>query len=344
MKKRVLFACATLCGLTGMAWAQSTVTVFGVIDLNLRSVSNSGGTSLRSMGTDGISSSRFGFRGTEDLGSGLKTSFWLESAFSPDVGTSNATKFFNRASWVSLESSRLGELRLGREYTPTAYIHTAFDPFNGTGVGSSKNTSNVKDLIPTYTRADNSISYFLPPDLGGFYGHAMVALGEGGPGKHLGASLGWASGPARLVAGYGRTDLVLGGARRGITRSIAASYDFGFAKLLAEYNMDDFETPASVRQRDKRWFIAGTVPMGSGQFKVLYGRTDQSGTPALDANDSSQIAVGYQYNLSRRTALYGNYARLHNKGTGRQFIAAGPAAIAAGGTSRGIEAGIRHTF
>ena len=157
MKKSVL-ALAVLGTFAGVASAQSSVTMFGVVDLNVMSVDNDDRT--YSMGTDGMSSSRLGFRGVEDLGGGLKASFWLEMGLATDTGRNASiwgngrlkhwarndnALFFNRRSTVSL-SNQWGELRLGRDYTPTFWSWTVFDPFGTNGVGSATNLALSSSL------------------------------------------------------------------------------------------------------------------------------------------------------------------------------------------------------
>lgn len=337
-----------LFGLTATALAQPSLTLFGVVDTNVRNIRNSGAGSSWSMGTDGISSSRFGLLGVEDLGGGLTASFWLESAFSGDTGVTPA-RIWHRESYVALSGS-FGEVRLGRDYTPAAWNNTDFDPFNATGVGNSKNISNLGNLapgsIPTYTRADNAIGYFTPENLwGGLYAQAMYSFGENAPGKYLGARVGWASGPLKVAMAYGRTDIDTSGSVRATVFNVGASYEFGFAKLIFQYNRDSngsIPTP----DRDERWLIGFTMPVGPGQLKASYARNNQRGTSAQAANDAQQIAVGYQYNLSRRTAVYANWALLANKGTGVMTIPprTAPADMTPGGKSQGFEAGIRHRF
>ena len=152
MKKSVL-ALAVLGAFAGAASAQSSVTMFGVIDLNVQTVSNN--ERVYGMSTDGMASSRLGFRGVEDLGGGLKAGFWLEAGLAPDTGRSNTNGnwgsgtenqlIFNRRSTVSL-SNQWGELRLGRDYTATFWSWTVFDPFGTNGVGAATNLALGGDL------------------------------------------------------------------------------------------------------------------------------------------------------------------------------------------------------
>src|SRR5437867_5276807 len=181
--KKSLLALAVLGAFAGAASAQSSVTLFGIVDVNARYVKN-GDVKAKSLGTDGINSSRLGFRGVEDLGGGLKAGFHLEAGTNPDVGTTNA-KFFNRRSTVSLLGG-FGEVRLGRDYTPSFWNLTVFDPFGTNGVASFTNliqsggfTTPLMSGAGTLVRADNTIGYFLPTGIGGIYGQAHVADNEG---------------------------------------------------------------------------------------------------------------------------------------------------------------------
>lgn len=340
--QRPLFTFAALAVLAGTAAAQSAVSIYGVLDANARNVSNSGSGSTHSLSTDGISSSRLGFQGIEDLGGGLNARFRLEAAVSPDSGTTQQ-RFWHRESWVSL-GGRFGDVRLGRDYTPSAWNHTDFDPFNATGVGNSKNISNLNSVIPTYTRADNSIGYLLPRDLGGLYGQAMYAFGENAPGKHLGARIGWLSGPLNVAVGWGRTDMGTSRDQKGTVLSSGITYSFAPVKLYFQHNRDVSDNGPAVDRKDSRWLVGAMLPIAStAVLKVSYGRTDQSGTAAQDAADARQIAVGVQYNLSTRTALYANHARLENKGGGVMKIPGG-GDITPGGSSKATEFGLRHRF
>src|SRR5882672_574647 len=188
------------------AYAQSTVTLFGVLDVNARYVKN-GDQKIKSLSGNGVNTSRLGVRGTEDLGDGLKAGFWLETGLNVDSGTqSDATRFWNRRATVSL-SGNFGEVRLGRDYTPTYLGYSDYDPFGDNGLAASgKFDSSLGTARDTGTRADNQIMYLTPGNLGGFYGRAAVAAGEGTAGKkYYGGRAGWAAGPIDVSASYGQT-------------------------------------------------------------------------------------------------------------------------------------------
>src|SRR5512137_1852988 len=175
MKKSAL-ALAVLGAFAGAASAQSSVTLFGVVDVNMRYVNND--STAYSLSQDGMASSRLGFRGVEDLGGGMKASFWLEGALGPDTGTGTSSYgsgsttgpgglMFRRRSTVSL-SNQWGELRLGRDYTPTFWNWTVFDPFGTNGVGAATNLvlgaelasqTSGGDAFGTLVRANNTVQY-----------------------------------------------------------------------------------------------------------------------------------------------------------------------------------------
>ena len=342
MKK--LATLAALAAISAGAAAQSNVTLFGVLDVNARYVKN-GDEKMKSLAGNGLNTSRLGIRGTEDLGDGLKAGFWLESGINVDSGTqSDATRFWNRRTTVSLLGN-FGELRLGRDYTPTYLGYTDYDPFGDNGVAaSSKFDSSLGTARDTGTRADNQIMYLTPANLGGFYGRAAVAAGEGTAGKkYYGARAGWAAGPVDVSASYGQTTVApLAGDDKFKTADVGASYDFGVVKAMGYYTQSKFAS-----QKIATYSVGAIVPFGVSQIKAAYTHANASGTDGagvnVDANDADQVAVGYIYNLSKRTAVYGTAAYVKNKGNATFAVASSPT-IVPGAKSTGVEVGLRHSF
>ncbi|MDM0075889.1 porin [Variovorax sp. J2P1-59] len=308
--KKSLVALAAL-AVAGVASAQSSVTLFGVVDAAVSGYSNktedvfgnSVTTKRTALSNSGYNSSRLGFRGTEDLGGGLAASFWLEAGINNDDGTGQTITglgptatgggglTFNRRATVSL-SGAFGEVRLGRDYTPTFWNDTVFDPFGTNGVGTnlistangyaSGNIANSGFTINNqYVRSSNSIGYFLPPNLGGFYGQFMYAFNEKasldpgvlvqtgvnpvtgaavpGPGvafndsrtgRYIGGRVGYANGPLDVALSYAETTLasnfVNGTTSKLDSGSIGASYDFGVVKLFGEYSKADTKIQSSA--------------------------------------------------------------------------------------------------
>lgn len=355
--KKSLLALAVLGAFAGAASAQSSVTLYGTIDLSAKYVKNEGSDRRLSLSQDGINSSQLGFKGVEDLGGGLKASFVLLAGVNADTGTTNG-KFFNRRSTVSL-SGGFGEIRLGRDYVPTFWNDTIFDAFGTNGLGDSSTIRQINQPTPAspavgnYARADNSIGYFLPSNLGGLYGQLMAAAGEGQAtnlGRYVGGRIGFAAGPfdVAVVAAQQRNALTFAAQK---TYGVGGSYDLGFVKLLGYFDRDTID---DLDLRENRYSVSAVVPLGQGEIHVGYDRSKLTGTG--DGNTISKYAVGYVYNLSKRTALYTNAARLNN-GDGTSIsgntlgsnnsISSGSSQTAnpiAGGNSTGVEFGVRHFF
>src|SRR5574344_1288894 len=177
--KRTLLALAALGAATGAFAQSSSVTLFGVVDASVAHVSTDGG-SVTGLANGGNSSSRLGFRGVEDLGNGLKAGFWLEGGINVDDGGSSFK--FDRRSTLSLMGN-FGEVRLGRDKTPTYQNLETFHAFGDSGMAainshnliSSSATGTLEGSNPK--RYSNSISYLLPK-LNGIYGQASYAFGE----------------------------------------------------------------------------------------------------------------------------------------------------------------------
>lgn len=344
--KKAIFALAAI-ALASAASAQSSVTVFGTLDLNARYLKDGGSSAQYQLGHSGISSSRLGFRGVEDLGSGLKAGFWLESAIAPDTGSTIGNMWMRRST-VSLSSESMGEIRLGRDYTPQFWGQATFDPFGYVGVGSTTNLmagglqtlSGSNNLL----RASNGIGYFLPSTLGGLYGQAMVAASEGIAGsKHVGMNLGYKSGNYNLLAAYGQTDVGPGNNAKLRTMSIGGSYDLRMVKIEGYFARANSGYAAGFTGdfSQDNYLIGAVMPLGQGDLRASYNR--MSGRESLNGLRANQYALGYVYNLSKRTAIYGQASLLDNNGTPFNVISS-PNAAALDSLSRGAEVGVRHAF
>lgn len=341
-------ALALLATAAAAANAQSSVTLFGVLDMAARSVKN-GDNSVKSLASGGVNTSRLGFRGSEDLGDGLRAGFWLESGLTPDNGgNSDTTRFFNRRSTLSLSGS-YGELRLGRDFSPSYTGFLDFDTFGDNGVAAgSKFFNRFSTTVDTNTRADNQVQYFLPAGLGGVYGSASVAAGEATSGKkYAGGRLGYATGPVNVSLAYAQTTVtpLVAGEDKYKVATVGASYDLGLVKFNGYYSQNKF-----AAQKVVSYNLGASVPMGLGVLKAGYTKVDAQGTnPAgssIDGDDANQIAVGYLYNLSKRTAVYGTVARVNNKNRAAYVVDANPVLPSpnTGRDSTGYEVGIRHSF
>jgi len=389
--KKSLIALAVMAA-AGAASAQSSVTLFGIVDATISHYSASGGQSNTILTNSGYNSSRLGFRGTEDLGGGMAASFWLEAGLNNDNGSNGTTNTnntaaggsggggltFGRRATVSL-SGGWGEVRLGRDYVPTFWNTTLFDPFGTNGVGTTliqkaKTTSlaqpfgavpvfgNAFDRVGagdnTAVRASNMIGYFLPANLGGIYGQVGYAFDEnptGKAGRYIGGRLGYGSGPFNVAIAYGRAE---GSDSANVATSLAApdvrdwniggQWDFGMAKLLAQYDRTKYQVNGLPDATLKGWLIGTLVPVGAGEIRASYSR-EKLDTSANDPR-ASQWAVGYVHNLSKRTALYATYAHISNRDGATVPVSASlPQSTAidgvrVNGSSSGFDLGIRHSF
>jgi predicted porin len=336
--KKALIALAVL-GLTGgAAVAQSSVTLFGVVDADLK-YTKANGQTKKSLDSGGLNTSRFGLRGTEDLGGGLKAGFWLESEIAADTGAADTTRFWGRRATVSL-SGDFGEVRLGRNKTASRLHLEEFDPYAFTGLGST--SVLYKDLgsgnSTAYGRADNLLSYSLPTSMGGFYGGVDVAAPEGTiANKHQSVRGGFKTGGLNVSATYANA---YGAADKYKLLSGGVSYDFGVAKPSFSYTQAKFGS-----RKQTLWTAAVTAPLGQGQ--ILASFTDSKANAAAEtagvAYDAKLFAAGYVYNLSKRTALYTTVAQIKNGGLGKVKVNGSPDP-SAGGKSTGFDVGIRHSF
>jgi len=337
MKKSIV-ALAVLGSFAGVAAAQSSVTLFGVVDAAAR-YTEASGKHLYSLTSGGSSTSRFGVRGIEDLGGGLKAGFWLESQVNVDNGTSGSA-FWSRRATVSLISDSLGEVRLGRFKTSVRLQIEDFDPTATTGLGASTNIYSALGSGVDLSRRDNQVTYILPSNLGGFYGSVDVAAGEGTSAinKDIGGRVGYKAGAFNVGAAYSES----GVDTKYKLMSLGGSYDFGFAKAFATYSTTEF----GVHSQDI-YNVSVTAPVfGSGVVWVsgTYATYDKTGTAKAISGDAGQVAVGYIHNLSKRTALYSTVSYIENGG-GASFSLNGNApAVVVSGRSGGVDFGVRHSF
>lgn len=335
---------------SGISFAQSSVTLFGVVDAAYAkgTGSLSDKTQLKN---SGYNSSRIGFRGVEDLGGGLKASFHLEAGVNNDDGSGAATSnnnqsagaadpvlnarnqglTFNRRSTVSLEGG-FGELRLGRDYTPQFWSETAFDPFGTNGVGSNIAVGKGGN---TGVRASNSIGY-LSPSFSGVKVWVQTYMGENASTAPAKAGDGNAirvtydAGPLSLAFATSSTTVSAG--VKNDTSNIAGSYDFGAIKLMAQSNKTKVDGSADI----DGYVLGATAPLGAGTVRFALSETDKAGAK------SNLTAIGYVYGLSKRTDLYATFARVTNKGGASAAL--NGATTAANASSSGYDFGIKHAF
>jgi predicted porin len=350
----------TVLATAGAASAQSSVTVYGVMDSAV--AHGSGSLTRKSMLTSGANTtSRVGFRGTEDLGGGLSASFVLEAQVFVDSGegqpsnSNNQTTgtttapagtqglTFARRSTVSLTGG-FGELRLGRDFTAHYRNRVEVDPFGNAGVGASQAfVGSIGGVVST--RASNMIGYFLPAKLGGVYGQVQHYFGEnvsGAPTSKDGTGdsirLGYVMGPVNVSVAYGHTSYSTTATAGDITtKNIGVQYNLGFMRLMAGLYRDKAERLVPVNAKGHA--VGAVIPIGVSEIKLAYS---EYGTDAGLRPEVKKFSAGYVYNLSKRTALYGTLARVSN--SGGATTALNQSTRAANTKSTGYDFGIRHLF
>lgn len=344
LSKSVLLAAAIAA--PSLALAQSNVTIYGLIDLNL-SHERSGDQRYEGVHHGELNGSRLGFRGTEDLGHGMKALFVLESGFDPSTGLAEqGGPLFGRQSFVGLESS-LGRLTLGRQYSP-AFV--ALDPFDATGNADRsaglllRKTGAVK---PAYeVRFDNMVKY-RSPKLAGFELDAGYWLGEKvattstarkeGDGHGLSLLYGNGAFSGALTTQSVQRDASGGKVR---TSGVGLAYDFGIVKPYFAWSQDK-ESGTVGNGKARTWAVSAEIRLNPANTVALsYADRDESDGAA--GEDASGWSAYYLHALSKRTTLYAGYSQLSNESGANYAI--GNITPAAGDNHRVMMAGMRHRF
>jgi predicted porin len=354
MKNRFVVS-ALLAACAPLASAQSNVTIYGMIDMAV--VRESGGvagpmTKVTSGTTGG---SRLGFKGSEELGNGLKAVFLLESGFQGDTGASGqGGLLFGRQAYVGLQGG-FGTVLVGRQYTPHYLVQVFADPFGSGWVGDTKNLLGTTGN--SFSRMDNTVKY-LSPVVGGLSAELVAAPGEvsgdSASGRQLGGALAWAKGPLQVRLGYHNRNndtATLHGTENAKNTVLAAVYDFGVVKLhgLVDWNRglnssvlrntaNPFGRPAIASADSRDAMVGLTVPFGVHALLGSYIRKDDR---TGFNQDATQIALGYRYTLSKRTDVNVAIAKIDNRNGASYTVGS---AIESGTGDRSVMAGIRHAF
>ena len=271
--------------------AQSSVTLYGRVNTTVERQKVGNDTSIQMENN----SSRFGFKGTEDLGGGLKAGFQLESGFDSSNGT-GATNFFGRQSEVNL-SGGFGMLRLGN-FTAESYYATAdYVSMHNHDTGTSG------DALYSYVMRDTNKIAYRTPDLGGLTLEGAVSLHEqtAGGKNAIDLAANYNMGPVALGAGATK----LGDQNQFGLRAV---YSSGPIVVGGYVQRDKLNATSGSRNTFR---VAGAYMMGASEFHLNLGRAGSySNTPDSGA---MQYTLGYNYNLSKRTKVYTYYTKVDNK-------------------------------
>ena len=361
MKKSFL-ALALMSAFSGAAFAQSSVTIYGIADVGVQGLSTGSGK-VAAVQSGQESGSRLGFKGTEDLGGGLKANFVLEQGISIDTGASGQGGLtFGRRSFVGL-SGDFGTVNLGRDKSPTFQLLDNFDPFASGFINSGNGLSGIYSIsggatadgvnANTRGRVSNSAFYYTPSTLGGFYGVGQYGAGEVAGDNTAGRSFaftgGYSANGLGVAYNYFKDNAqdakLVTNAKSAST--VFVNYNFGVATPVFIYQKVKTDGTASAAPLDRKIFTLGvTVPVdASGKLLATFTNVKDD-TVAVAATGATvgtakQFAIGYQYALSKRTDLYTAYARTNQDALSKGFE--GLASVA-GANINELTAGVRHQF
>ena len=327
--RRAMACTALLLGAAGTAAAQSNVGIYGIIDQGLSKANNgtTPGGLLPGRAAPDVwtmkagNTSRIGFRGQEDLGDGLYSRFQIEHRFAADTGTpSNASVFWLGRSVVAVGSKKWGELYMGREYSPAywvalntdatlwSYVGQLGSPYtyaNYTAVAATVEASNI--------RWANAVGY-KTADIAGFSAELQMAFGEKQRSNNIAGNVQYKNGPIWIGAGFDRLD------ERNNLVLVAGGYDFGVVYPTFSYS----KAEGGLNGDGKAYSVALRVPLGKTRLYVQAGRY----LPATKL-DSTMVAGGAEYSLSKRTSLYSNVGSAKRDRATR---------------TTAVDFGIKHTF
>jgi predicted porin len=348
MQSKKILTALGLAVLSVPVWAQQNAQVYGIADvgvefLNHVPVPGGGSKNLVGVQSGNIQTSRLGFRGTEDLGGGLKANFGLESGFSMDTGTlNNGGRLFGRNAWVGL-SGAYGQIQLGRQVNTVYDFGVAFDPYSGMRYSGTTYDAAYAG------RADNAIKYL--GQFGGLDVRAQYSMGYDGArgigevpgafkvGKEMGAFATYDFANVRIGATYDRQNgaTVATQNDKDVRMGVGLTAIFKPMKLYAAYERRSQDVGVRSTDTDLYWIGAG--------FPVTPALTVTANAYVLDpqgpGNRSSMLVVYGSYGLSKRTSLYTMLALAKNQALAR---------ISPGGTvnpgdgQTGLVVGIRHLF
>jgi GBP family porin len=342
---KFLLACALCAVLVGTAHAESTVTLFGLIDLGYGYSKTEGSKAMNSVDSGTAGASRWGLRGTESLGAGLALNFRLESGLDADTGNrAQGGRLFGRAAWTSLSGS-FGEVRLGRQETLGFGWWGETSPFfisyKQAGLDTIFGYRNVGD------RVDHAVFYY-SPDVAGFQAGAGYSLHPDGPETHVDdtpvVSLGmrYQAGPLLAVLTYDQknvADSALRSNRDDIKNlALGATYDLGPVIIHAAYGRLKNRDFVATASKENAYLVGLSIPVGKGSVYGTYQRVDKRNLNQFDIDDARDgVAIGYRHGLSKRTELYAYASRYRN-------VSMRADAASRLADTRQLSVGVRHFF
>lgn len=304
--QKTLLALLISAGVSVTAMAQSNVTVYGIVDVNMSSSKNDGAGANTAMSENSLATSRLGFRGTEDLGGGTKVEFQLESKLLPSTGvagsgttTTASSQLFNREAWVGLSSATLGSIRLGTTDTSDAgNIESAVSQAGNfalaTQLGLDKNKV-IRYTTPTFAGFSAQVGYANPDSTtttevtANSIKSAVVKYEAGKLGAYAGVE------SKQIDSTHTQDHKIVG-----------AKYDFGVARVGAYYGVKDGATLATTNTGEvKQTRVSAAMPLSQSYTAHAVYLKDQTATQAATDFDGYKLAVTKAF--SKRTTGYAAY-------------------------------------
>ena len=353
--KLKLALCAVVAAMTGTANAQSSIVLYGITDAAIsfsnKTANASGGNAGKSFSVadGGGGPSLFGIQGVEDLGSGLKAEFKLESGINLANGGFNSSNgnFFGRQAWVGLDGN-FGAIKAGLQRSPFFVSVYESDPRHYSGFASS--LLIYADNVAVTGAFNSNALLYTSPKIAGLQAQAMLALGgsagDFSAGRQWSASLKYENGPLMMNAaiydgnsgGTVQTPVPSTLAFEG--RTVGASYTFGALTLKGSFVNYKVARSfnANVYGGGLQYFATPALELNGGAWYT----TDRDNT----SNHSLLGAVGASYYLSARTSLYAQIGVVNNRGAMHTGLSVTDSTLLRGviGTTVGGDIGIRHTF
>lgn len=336
MQVKVL-AVALAAALPLAAMAQSSVTVYGVMDAAIAKEDTGAANGRRTAINSGNqSSSRLGFRGTEDLGNGLKAIFNIEAGVALDTGAADAALFGRRA--VVGLSGNFGNLTVGREYTPIADVAKDTDVFGQGFYGSNLNAFTSGRMT---RRISNSVNY-KSNSLAGFRFGGAYAAGEANTGPSLnlmGAMVDYTVGGLYLGAAIHTFERLATGDDKEMI--VGAGYKMGAFEIKGNYMSAN---PTGANNEYEQMNLGAAYTMAAHKFFVNFQTNELE-----NGAKGNGYAFAYQYSLSKRTNMYASYSTIRNNAKGVFGMNSAstnvtPPTTALGADPKALTLGIRHTF
>ncbi|MBX3622924.1 MAG: porin [Rhizobacter sp.] len=313
----VALAAATLC-LSAPAFAQSTATIYGLVDMSAGRFQDAGADKITKAQSGNMATSFLGFSGKEDLGGNLKAKFAIETFLRADTGEAGrfgGDVYWARAAWVGLQGD-FGSTVLGRT-TNQFFVSTLI--FNAFGDSFGYSPSIRQVLTPSVVHAQmlpflgdtgwsNSILYS-SPSAGGFSFNLQGSLGEGSqPGRNLGGNVLYFGGPFAATVAVQQVKqgiafapaIVTTGFKSQDSAQVGVSYDAKVVKLFGQYSQ--VKTKAATDTKSKVYGVGASVPLGAGTLLAQYGHATAEYPTSEVVNKT--LTVGYDHALSKSTDLY----------------------------------------